>query len=482
MKSIRRELMIWILGGTTLLLIVSGLFLAALIRHRLLTDYDHTLESKTRVFATLICTEGEGMEVEFAGEYMPEFEAPVNPEYFQFRQVNGALIERSDSLGNQDLPFESGKISKTVFGNLPLPDGRAGRFVQISVIPRIEDEIELTPSPPPLATGPVGKPVVLTVARSREELDQELCAVYLAIGGTHSLLLLLIGLLVWRSIRRGFRPIGALDTQIRQYTPDALDFQIDLPDIPVEIQSIPGAINGLLEKVRASIARERRFSGDVAHELRTPISELRVACEIGTKWPDDPEQTGRRFADALEATLHLEQIVVNLIELTRCESGRALLRPVRIEVYPMLGQCWTQTATKAEEKNVRLDNRIDPEFVLYTDRDKFEMILQNLIRNAVTYSPIGAEIICTSCAGENGAVLRLQNPTEGLQPEDLPHLFERFWRKEHLDGDGGHHSGLGLPIVKALADVLHIDVQVTLERNNQLFTVQLSFPPGGERE
>lgn len=479
MKSIQRELTVGILGGTTLLLLAAGAILGVLIHQRLVADFDHALEAKARTFATLVCDDKQNLEVEFAGEFMPEFETPVNPEYFQFRWRDGTSIERSTRLGNRDLPFDPGAAGRTRFDDIRLPDGRPGRWVQIFLVPRIEKEEEprLAESTPayPFVAGPETDFVVLSMARSRQELNQQLLSQYLAIGITNAGLLVFIGLWVPRSIRKGFQPIGALDAQIREYSPHAVDFQIELPEAPAEIQAIPGAINALLEKVRASMARERRFSSDVAHELRTPIAELRSACEVGAKWPDDPELVRRLNADTLDAALHLEQIVANLLELSRCDGGRATLNPVAVPVAPLVDSCWAQAALQTRAKTLRWNNRVAPGLEINTDRQKFDMIMRNLIDNAVTYSPPGADIVCESFVEGKATVLRLRNPTESLHPGDLPHVFERFWRKKHLGSDDGHHSGLGLSIVRAFADVLGMDVQVALVPGN-VFEVGLSFP------
>ena len=479
MKSIQRELTVGILGGTVLALLAAGALLAVLIHQRLVADFDHALEAKARALATLVCDDKQNLEVEFAGEYMPEFETNVNPEYFQFRWRDGTSIERSTRLGDRDLPFDPGAAGRTLFDNLRLPDGRPGRWVQIFIAPRIEKEeenrIAESKFSHPFVAGPETDFVVLGMARSRQGLNQQLLSLFLAIGATNAGLLVFIGLLVPRLIRKGFRPMAALDAQIRQYSPNAVDFRIELPEVPAEIQAIPEALNGLLEKVRASMARERRFSSDVAHELRTPIAELRSACEVGAKWPDDPELVRRLNADTLDAARHLEQIVAHLLELARCDGGRATLNPAAVPVAALIDSCWSRSFPEAREKKLRWDNRIAPRLEVRTDRDKFEMIWRNLVDNAATYSPPGSEIVCDSFVDGSATILRLRNPAANLQPGDVEHVFERFWRKQHLGSDVGHHSGLGLSIVRAFADLLGLDVQVALAPGS-IFEVRLSIP------
>ncbi len=479
MKSIQHELMAWILGGTLVLIVATGVLMSTVVHWRLLADFDAALENKARVLATLVLREGKTVEVDFAGEFMPEFGRNESPEYFQFRFQDGTTIERSDRLESQDLPFVPAPPEAVVFRDFRLPDGRSGRFVQISFPPR-EGAVQ---EPPPGEIRPVipdsvesGKTlVVLGLASNREELNQRLFSMYLAIGGMDALLLLSIGMLSRWSIRRGFRPIHTLDAQIGRYQPSELDFRIDLPHAPTEIQSIPETVNRLLDRGETVLARERRFSSDVAHELRTPIAELRAACEVGAKWPEDKEMVRQLNADTLDATLHLEQIVVNLMELARCDGDRATFKPTAVPVPPLVEACRARLDPEIQKRKLHLDNRIAAGLTLNTDREKFDMIVRNIVDNAVAYSPPGGEIVCESLADGTTTVLRFRNPTASLRPEDVPHIFERFWRKKHLAHEEDHHSGLGLSIVQSFAETLGMGVDVALSPENT-FEIRLSIP------
>ena len=478
-KSIQHELMVWILGGTLVLLVATGTLMSTIVHWRLLADFDAALENKARVLATLVLREGKTIEVDFAGEFMPEFGCHESPEYFQFRFQDGINIERSDRLESQDLPFVSARPEEVVFLDLRLPDGRRGRFVQIIFPPRdgaVQEAPpgEIRPVIPDSVDSGIAL-VVLGLASSREELNQRLLAMYLAIGGMDAILLLAIGLLSRWSICRGFRPIKTLDAQIGRYHPNELNYRIDLPHAPAEIKSVPGAVNRLLDRVETVLARERRFSSDVAHELRTPIAELRAACEVGAKWPEDREMVRQLNADTLDATLHLEQIVVNLMELARCDGDRANFMPTVVPVAPLVEACRARLDPEIQKRKLHLDNRIAAGLTLNTDHEKFDMIVRNIVDNAVAYSPPGAGISCESLADGSTTVLRFRNPTDSLRPEDVPHIFERFWRKKHLAHEDVHHSGLGLSIVQSFAEVLGMSVQVALAPDN-VFEVRLSIP------
>jgi two-component system sensor histidine kinase QseC len=483
MRSIRHELSVRILAGSVLLLVVASAILGFISHAGLLANFDDALESKARALATLAIREGQTIEVDFAGEYMPEFQAQKNPEYFQFRLHDGSVIERSDQLGTRDLPLVSGQGERPLFRNLRMPDGRRGRLVQIAFPPRSEGQPIPHPEDRfsiPAAVDPETAFVILGVARSREDLDRQIWALYLVGLAVDLVWIVLTGLLIRWTAHKGFRPIEEMNTQIRRYDPAALEQRIELVDAPVELQTVLSTLNNLLDRVQSAFARERRFSSDVAHELRTPIAELRAACEVGSKWPDDPELVRDLYADILSATLHMERIVTGLMKLALCDSGRAQPTLSGVEVAPMVEACWLRMAGESENRGLRLANRIPPARVLRTDRDMLEMIIHNLLGNALAYATPGTEVECESPLAGEGLQLCIRNETVGLRPEDLDHVFERFWRKQHWADGEGNHSGLGLAIVKSLADILGIDIHVGLDQGHR-FEARLSFPAEAAR-
>lgn len=483
MKSIRREITIRILGGAALLHLIASVTIGIAIVNLDTREFDAAMETKAKTIATLVIRDNDTLEVGFAGEYMPEFETPTNPEYFQFYLPDGTVIERSDMLGDLDLPFVSEATEQVTFRDLRLPDGRRGRLVQISFPPRSRGEREEGAAAVkgdggrfriPHGADPQSTVVVLSLARGRAELDRLLRSVWMALGGVSVLLVGLLGLIAHRSIGRGFAPLDTMNAQILSLGHPALDQRISLPHPPAELQNVLSALNGLLGSLEAVFTREQRFSSDVAHELRTLVAELRASCEVATKWQDDPELVKRRLESMLDSALNMERVVCNLLELARSDRGAATMVLSKVHVAQLLDTCWVPYAQEAEQRGLRPRNSIDPSLVVNTDRDKLEMIVQNLISNAVSHGVPETEIACTSSVDQGAMHICVENHARDIQQEDLPHLLERFWCKDSAR-TGGRHSGLGLPIVKSLADVLGIRLDVDVGADD-VFKVSLSFP------
>ena len=181
--------------------------------------------------------------------------------------------------------------------------------------------------------------VVLGFARSREELDALLLTVYLTLAGMALLILGLIAILLRRVLRRGFLSVEEMNAQIRGLGPEAMHRRVILSAIPGELDAVVSSLNHLLDKLETSLQHERRFTGDVAHELRTPVAEFRAACEVGAKWANDPVLVERRFANLRESAANMERMLNDLLNLSRLDRGTAQIAPMATGMAALVDSC-----------------------------------------------------------------------------------------------------------------------------------------------
>jgi signal transduction histidine kinase len=225
--------------------------------------------------------------------------------------------------------------------------------------------------------------------------------------------------------------------------------------------------------------RERRFSDDLAHELRTPIAELRTISEVGGRWPEDGEAVRQFFHDTEAIAGQLESTVATLLLLARCEEGGLAVESRAVLLEKLVAESWRQVlagtaGTAGTAIAGLLENRLAPDLAVATDPAQLGMILRNLLDNALTHGVPGQPIRCSSEAMAEGVWVRLENTVADLQPEDLAHLAERFWRKEASRMDR-RHVGLGLSIVQAMSRALGVRVEMELTGGTCL-VVSLFFP------
>ncbi len=475
MHSIHTQLSRSVFWGVGVLLLVAFVFLENRFRNQLAEEFDRNLLTKTMTLVTLTTQEGGEVELDFADEFMPEFEASEHPEYFELWVDDGSLLERSRSLKQQDLPRDSVVLGQPLFRDIGLIDGRKGRLVQIRFIPHkkdkrgeernVEDEVQGSQ-----ARFFSDVQAHLSVARGREELDALIWSTRLVLTVTGAIMLMVMLVLLRYSISRGLQPLLEISNQVRSLDADSLTSRIQPTQNVAELDPIVTQLNRLIDRLADSFAREKRFSGNVAHELRTPLAELKTMAEVGGNWPGDKSMAEEFYGGVLGVAEDMEKTVSNLLALARCEAGNLEINSESINLAELVRESWKPFSEMVNSNSLVINNNLE-EVVVSTDRHKIELILQNLFSNAVEYSPSNEQVrISLEQIGDDIGI-RVANRTQNLESNDIDKLFDRFWRKDSAR-TRGQHGGLGLSLVKALADVLKLKLNPTLD--NKEFAITLS--------
>jgi len=472
MYSIRNKLNLTIMLSMIVVLSVTAAFLYLRVVSHVEAVFDGAVLNKANALISLTELDEEGLEFDFAEEgVMLEFQQGDNLEYYQLWEQGVDLLIKSPSLEETDLPRLSTVLGQHQFADLQLPDGRAGRLIEINFMPRVE--IEDDPDDEDYGVEiPPAKPVTMVFARERESLDDTLFVIGTTIFGVMLIVLIIVGLLVWRLVGSGLSPLSNLAKQVSEIDESKLDARlIHEGDQVAEIAPIESQLNHLLERLQSAFEREKRFSANAAHELRTPLAELKTLAEVAKMVPDDPEQVTSFFNDVAAISGQMERVVTTLLELARSDAGLLRVDPEDIELSRYCDEIWQHTINGGAGDR-SLVKHIPEGLVINTDRDKLGMILSNLFGNAVSYSPDKAEIEITAEIRNDNVVIEVKNTSTDLKPEDIVHMKDRFWRKQKTQGENGH-SGLGLTLVEALAKIMQLDVNLELD-NQHTFMVTIS--------
>ncbi len=475
MYSIRQRLNYSIIASLILVLLAAAAYLYQRVSAEVEIVFDTALYDKAQALISLTELDEEGLEFDFAEDgVMLEFVDGENPQYYQLWELGSEPLIKSPTLGDADLPRLGSEPGQHRFTDLVLANGRAGRLIEIGFLPRIEaeawededdEEEEIDEMPPAL-------PITLVFARERESLDATLGAIGLTIASVVIGITLLAALLIWRLVGSGLAPLSSLARQVSEIDESHLDARLTHRGRQsIEIAPIENQLNHLLERLQSAFERERRFSANVAHELRTPLSELRTLSEVGLMLPEDREQVSAFFDDVGAISAQMEKVVITLLELARSEAGLLRSDPEDIGLSGFCDEIWKH-AINGQGSGKRLVKDIADDLVINTDREKLGMILSNLFINAVSYSPVDAEVRVAAEIRNDTVVIEVRNASTDLKPEDIVHMKDRFWRKQKA-GAGSGHSGLGLTLVDALAKVMKLDVSLELDRQ-QTFMVTIS--------
>jgi len=458
--------MLWLLAGMGLLLAAGGLALSGILGSQLRRDYDAALIAKARSLETLTEERGGKVWVEFSDKIMPEFERRENPDYFQLWLRKGPVLERSRSLGDHDLSRAGGPLDRPRLSDVVLPDGRRGRQVEISFQPRSEvlEQEEETEGRPGASDDLAdhGPRATLAVAHSREDLDALLASVQVTLivavlgllGGTALLIKMVVGITLL--------PLDRLAHQLAGMGVDSLGRELPREaDAPAEIVPVIHHLNALLARLDASFVRERSFSANLAHELRTPLAELRAMTEVALKWPDDGAATLEALREAQDIGAQMERVVVNLLALARFDGKQQTVSPSEMRLRELAASSWEAFCPEAEARQMTFELAVPEPLRVVTDREKLALLLANLFSNAVAHGRPGGVVACAASVTGDEFELRVGNFTDSLTVADLPRIFDRFWRKDPARS-GGRHAGLGLSLVSALCDLLELTKQASL--------------------
>lgn len=453
MTSLLTRLTLALCVAAAVLLPAGGCLIYFTAERLLLRNFDAVLAAKADALVTTSEMERGKLEIDLEVQEFAGFGSAAGGDYFEFRTPAGNLLARSPSLRRDRLPSLPEPLTrKPLNGFLTLPDGRPGRALWLVVPVKSHDQ-------------PDGASLVeLGVASDSTSLSQTLHTLGMVVAGTAAAGML-VGLFVLRSVvRRSLRPVSDLAREVQEIPVDDPARTLDATHLPSELLPVGNRVNDLLVRAREAIERERRFSSHAAHELRTPLAELRAILELLAAWPE--ERTPEQFDEAQKVLRSLEQLLQKLTLLSRAEAGR---QPVHLEpVDPAaLGEEAVErfrAAAEARGLSLVLKSGSGP---LQSDPVIWDAIANNLLENAVSHAPAGAIITIESTPAQ----LAVSNAAPGLTSADLPHLMERFWKKTPRHAEGEEiisHSGLGLSLVAIYARLLGTTATAELQPGGTL--------------
>ncbi|MCE9594319.1 MAG: hypothetical protein K8S98_08995 [Planctomycetes bacterium] len=453
MKSIRAYLLSRLLGGSIVILVAAGFAVYFAVARSHARRFDENLADRVLGFASILFQTKDGLEFEFSGELMPEYERANAPAYFELRVVGGAVVESSESLAGRELSVVGTPGPEPIYWTAPLPDGRTGRFVaQIVEVHHVFPEEG--PDRPTAAT------VLVTIARGREDLvvaEQETMAWCALVCVA---LCSLIAFVTWTAVHGGLEPANRLAAALDALDVERLPDRLEVGEVPKELAPVAEKSAALIRRVDAALKRERRTTADIAHELRTPISELVTVTEVALRNGSDPEGSRRALSTARNVAWRMGHTVSTLLRLARLQTQSERFERVEVELADLVAEALRSGNGVAHAP--RVDDRVAAGDRMQGDRDVLRIVISNLISNALHYTPSDGFVRCRVERDEHGTAFVVENGPVDLAPEDLASLAEPFWRKDGARADRAR-SGLGLALSHALAEHAEMRLAFTLE-------------------
>jgi two-component system heavy metal sensor histidine kinase CusS len=276
--------------------------------------------------------------------------------------------------------------------------------------------------------------------------------------------------------RHGIRPVEEMATTARHISSTNLRERILAEGYPFELASLARTFNQMLDRLEESFERISRFSADIAHDLRTPVNNIRGEAEVALARARSAGEYRDVIESCLEEAVRLSDLIGDLLFLARAESPLSHFSRERVDVGELLGGVREYYEASAADGEVSLITTVAGEPVIAElDRTLLQRAVGNLVSNALAHTPPGGEIVLGTNADPSVIRIEVSDTGVGIPAEALPRVFDRFFRVDSSRSQGSGGTGLGLAIVKSIALLHGGNVEIS-SRPGQGTRVTLHMP------
>jgi len=279
-----------------------------------------------------------------------------------------------------------------------------------------------------------------------------------------------LALLIWLGVGAGLAPLGGVAREVARRAPDNLA-PLDEASAPREISPLIGALNALFDRLRTSLEQERRFTADAAHELRTPLAAVKTQAQVALGASSDAARD-RALANVVAGADRAARLVEQLLVLARLDPQTALTPGQTVDLRELARQGTAEIAPAAAARGVEVGLVPGDAAPVAGDAVLLAVLLRNLLDNAVRYTPSGGEVEVSVERTSGGVSLAVIDNGPGIPEAERGKVFERFHR---LLGSGEEGSGLGLSIVRRIADLHRAGVSLDTGPGGRGLRVEVRF-------
>ncbi len=258
-------------------------------------------------------------------------------------------------------------------------------------------------------------------------------------------------LVAWFAVRWGHIPIHRANEKIRAITSSKLYLRLDPKAVPVELEETIASFNDMLGRIEDGFEQLANFSADIAHELRTPVTNLTTQTEVALGQARSADEYREILYSNLEEFGRLNRMINDMLFLAQTENDPGNLNLESVVLEDAVRGLFEYFEALVEERGVKLElrGRTTP---IRGDREMLRRALSNLISNAIRYTPSGETITVRFSQNDRDVIISVENPGEKIPPEELSRIFNRFYRVGHAAHRKGEGAGLGLAIVKSIVE------------------------------
>ena len=469
-SSIKAKIISYYLTVLLVMLIGLGLFLYISLGKIVYDSIDSSLLSRAKALATLINESDSETEFDFSDESMWDYHSPQSKSFFQIIHSNGVPVEKSASLGNLALPYRAGP-RQTSFTTTNLR-GQAVRVVTFYLAKERRSNNSKQESGVKVARDDL---IIQCAERIQEQI--KVIRDYALVLVLAILLVMLISAAgAFFITRAALKPLQAISAKVGRMSEANLSERIHLDNIPVELKVLSTSFNHTFDLLESSFNRQKQFTSDAAHELRTPLSVILSQSEITLRKERSRDEYKHALMAVKEAGKLMSALVTRLLALARLSADKTEIKKEPIDVLLIIDKAVQLLKTNSERNGIRV--RVAPTrqpAIIEGDAAAILELLVNILDNAIKYNiPHGKIDICIE-KKDAFLVIQIQDTGIGIDEDDLDHLFERFYRADKSRSRKIDGVGLGLSICREITR-LHggrITIQSQREKGS---TVRVFLP------
>jgi signal transduction histidine kinase len=383
-------------------------------------------------------TEAEVPDLLFDPSLLPAPSNRKHPDLFEIRRSNGDLLAQSGG------PILAEFEPNSAFADFVLK-GISYRAIILRQVPVLDREENIT----------VPHRVTVIFAAPLSGVNEQLLELGFSVAGVSLLLLFVVSLVAAWGVRRGLEPLRELAAQAGAISVLNWEFRPPADASRVkELAPLTGAIETVLDRLRQSFRQQRDFTSDAAHELKTSVAIVKSTLQTLLQRPRPGDEYRAGLESMLEDCGRLEDLLGRLLRLARIEQWAESGKSRRLGTTEVTSTCEaaiSRIQALAHARNIQIELIAPQEVHLQADPEDLEVIWVNLLENAVQYSPAGSRVMIRVIRNGGGtACVCVQDSGPGIPQEQLPHVFQRFYRGDPSRSRSTGGFGLGLAICQAM--------------------------------
>ena len=435
--SLRTNLLVRVACTSTGILLLLAICIVWLVGRQLTAQFDQALSDRANNLSHLV--ERDGTRIDFEWQTLISEVDPQWDEIVICRRDGNVIFSHPLSASLPSLVSSLGRVDITRHSI----DGKPFHVATLTFAPKQEGQ----------SSSAVDLVVTLQVARTTQAIDSTIAVVRSVIGFGSVIAILLLLLSTFWAVTNGLQPIDQVTNQLARINPYDLETApLGGVELPTELKPLAETIDDLMRRLQIAFDRERNISGEMAHEMKTPLAGVIARCDVVLS----RQREVGELTESLKACRSIANGAATMVETllaTMPTDGGVEKENQAVQLSHEVESAVVEIDPRLSGHSLAVEHDIRPGVAIRGSLGRVQIILRNLLDNAASYSDSGGTIRVSLVQSGSEAILTLANTSDNFPAEMIDRVFERFWRADTARSETEYHSGLGLSLIRRLVQM-----------------------------